>query len=73
MTNFNQICALFGGPSRVNRILGLKDETARDVRRRVALNNPRKCWINKLKLSVDSEIEDLEIRILELKKFRDQK
>lgn len=71
--NFREICELFGGPSRVNKILLLKDSTARDVRRRVASNNPRKCWINKLKFSVDSEIEDLELRILELKKFRDQK
>lgn len=70
---FNQICALFGGPSRVNKILGLKDSTARDVRRCVASNDPRKDWIKKLKLSVDSEIEELENRILELEKFRDGK
>ena len=47
--SFNEICALLGGPSSVNKILGLRDKSARDVRRALANNNPRKTWIPILK------------------------
>lgn len=57
--NFKEVCALFGGPSRVSRILGLKDKSCRDVRRAIADSNPRKHWDEKLRQHAKIEIEKL--------------
>tara|TARA_R100000049_G_C1875003_1_gene33390 strand:+ start:66 stop:266 length:201 start_codon:yes stop_codon:yes gene_type:complete len=48
--NFKETVALFGGPTKVSNILGLKDKSAKDVRRAINDNQPRANWIPKLKV-----------------------
>ncbi len=48
--NVSEIIELLGGAAKVNRILGLKDKSAKDVRAAITSNELRPKWIAKLKI-----------------------
>lgn len=56
---FKQVCALFGGPSNVSRIVTPWETDSRDVRRRLKENEARKPWLEKLANAVPERIEQI--------------